>query len=518
MLIRLYRGALAITHTMITFHVSTIATENSSHSRLYNSTVFVTSHFSSNNRRRNMASVMTRVEFIPTSRGGRKLVINGYSYRINRKTTDKSWWKCAVKGCSSGACTVDDRLTGPLKEHTHPPCHSNPQVQLVMNSIRKRAREETTAIPTIYTEEISKLRSDETRPISDDIARNFPGFSSVKSGLYKQRQNTIPALPKNTSDVHLTGVWTQTKSGEDFMLVNDGEEDKIILFATEKNLRNLCDADKIFCDGTFYSSPHQFKQIYTLHAFVEGQMFPLVFGLLPNKSQATYTRMFELLKEVASSKGLTLNPPSVQLDFELAVHNAASQVFPGVELKGCFFHYTQCIWRKVQQLGLTTTYQTDSELYRFVRRAAVLPLVPVEHVEDVWLQALEESPDNTKAQSLADYVTETWIEGPFDQVMWNHFRTSGPRTTNHLEGWHNKLNRLIQKAHPNVFQFLSVIQTEQAANEIKMLQLEGGIAPPQKRRKYRNVDHRLSTLKEQLTDGRKTVIEYADSASYLLAL
>jgi len=357
-----------------------------------------------------------------------------------------------------------------------------------------------------------------TEPVSDDVARAIPTFATVKSGLYRHRQKSISAIPNSRDDVDRHGTWASGKNGENFVLASDGTMDLIVLFGTDRNVDYLCKAEKIFCDGTFYASPKQFKQIYTLHAFVEGQMFPLIYGLLPDKTQATYTRMFRLLKDAAEARGMTLNPPAIQLDFEKAAHNAASDVFPGVVLKGCFFHYGQCIWRNVQQQGLTTTYQSDHDLYRFVRRAAVLPLVPPALVDDVWLQAMADSPDTVPTRAFADNVTETWLEGTFDRDMWNHFNTNGARTTNHLEGWHQKLNRLTKKAHPNIFEFISVIQTEQAANEVKILQLEGRAAPPRKRSKYVRLDQRLLTLKQTFESGEKTVIEYADAASYLLSI
>lgn len=187
-------------------------------------------------------------------------------------------------------------------------------------------------------------------------------------------------------------------------------------------------------------------------------------------------------------------------------------------MKGCFFHYCQAIWRKVQALGLATTYQSDPDLYRFVRRAAALPLAPVALVEDAWLHALADSPDTTKARLFADYVTETWIEGHFEQHMWNHFDTDGARTTNHLEGWHSKLNRIVKKSHPNLFEFILVIQVEQSVNEIKLLQIEGGAARPIKKRKYRRLEEKISDLKQKFSAGHTTMMRYLDSVSYLISI
>jgi hypothetical protein len=68
------------------------------------------------------------------------------------------------------------------------------------------------------------------------------------------------------------------------------------MFTTARNLTNLVSADIIYGDGTFYTSPTQFTQLYTLRAMVDDGMYPLVFGLLPVKVKkyttvtSTYSR------------------------------------------------------------------------------------------------------------------------------------------------------------------------------------------------------------------------------------
>lgn len=43
--------------------------------------------------------------------------------------------------------------------------------------------------------------------------------------------------------------------------------------------------------------------------------------------------------------------------------------------------------------------------------------------------------------------------------------------TNHLAGWHHKLNKLLMKAHPNIYEILHMFKNGQASNEMKMFQL-----------------------------------------------
>ncbi|KAK3088113.1 hypothetical protein FSP39_014878 [Pinctada imbricata] len=102
------------------------------------------------------------------------------------------------------------------------------------------------------------------------------------------------------------------------------------------------------------------------------------------------------------------------LDFETAAHNALKDTFHGLTTKGCFFHYTQCIWRRAQATGLQLPYQDNNAVKTLVRRAAILPLIPLDAIEDVWFQALEDRDEadiTDLTDPFTDYVTDQWIEG-----------------------------------------------------------------------------------------------------------
>ena len=44
--------------------------------------------------------------------------------------------------------------------------------------------------------------------------------------------------------------------------------------------------------------------------------------------------------------------------------------------------------------------------------------------------------------------------------LWNHYGNDGPRTTNHLGGWHRALNYVVGKKHVNVFQIITHLQNQ----------------------------------------------------------
>jgi hypothetical protein len=88
---------------------------------------------------------------------------------------------------------------------------------------------------------------------------------------------------------------------------------------------------------------------------------------------------------------------------------------------------------------------TIAKNQKLVRRTAVFSLVPQNKVEDVWFNALQDTGDADKVPdttTYTDYVTRHWVETHI--FLWNHYLTDGPRTTNHLEGWHNKIRKKVR--------------------------------------------------------------------------
>ncbi|CAG2249608.1 unnamed protein product [Mytilus edulis] len=115
-----------------------------------------------------------------------------------------------------------------------------------------------------------------------------------------------------------------------------------------------------------------------------------------------------------------------------------------------------------------------------------------------------------------DYVTEQWVDR--EPERWNHFSTVGTRTTNHLEGWHHKLNNQLNKDHPNLFLIIQKLQNTQAATEIRLIQYAAGGKRKTCKLKYRNINNTMTQLKERLQQGQINVYQYTDAVSHLLKL
>lgn len=100
---------------------------------------------------------------------------------------------------------------------------------------------------------------------------------------YHQRYLNIPGIPKTTAGFNLQEILYPNVKGDQFVLPSANINPPMIMFSTTDNLRHLASVDTTFCDGTFYTCPTVFNQLNTIHALVDGSMYPLVYNLLPGK-------------------------------------------------------------------------------------------------------------------------------------------------------------------------------------------------------------------------------------------
>ncbi|XP_041369639.1 uncharacterized protein LOC121383615 [Gigantopelta aegis] len=343
----------------------------------------------------------------------------------------------------------------------------------------------------------------------------------MSSALYRHRRKQIPALPLTRSDVDLNGVWTETADGRPFLLTAGGDADKILIFFTDQQLRALQSADTIYMDGTFSSCPDLWDHVYILHARSGSTTYALVYVLLPDRQIATYCRLFSQLKTTVQIRlNLTLDPATVQTDVELAAIRPVVREFPNAEVKGCYFHYCQALWRKVQNLGLAVQYKEDPPVQQWIRRAARLALLPLNEVQDAWIEAMDSTPNVPRAQEFNDYMIVNWIDydARFPLPLWNHHETNGPRTNNNLEGFHNRLNKAMPHYQPNIYRFVDIIKKIEFADRAKISQIDFGAAPPSRKRVYREMENRPVRLNDQLQQRVKTPLQFLDAVGFLLKL
>ena len=261
---------------------------------------------------------------------------------------------------------------------------------------------------------------------------------------------------------------------------------RFLIFATEDNLDLLENSSEWHADGTFKVSPLLFYQVYTIHAIFNGHTIPSVYLLLTSKNAEIYLRAFNALKDLNTC----LAPQKIVTDFELAAINAFKATFPNVAIKGCFFHFAQAVWRKVQELGLSKAYRENDQLRKAVKNLVALALIPVEDTFLGFERIIEILPPDTELQGLLEYFEKTWLGSTgrlgrrskpiFEKEIWNQYDIAvvgGQKTNNSVEGWHRAFQHGMGFAHPTLGKFLTFLRREQSWTEVKVARIQGGEKP-----------------------------------------
>ena len=156
----------------------------------------------------------------------------------------------------------------------------------------------------------------------------------------------------------------------------------------------------------------------------------------------------------------------------------------------------------------------DPVTRRFIHKAAALAFVPLAFVRVAWISIEADAPGIPEADEFLHYFKATWLDNHFAPRTWNYHQHKGPRTNNHLEGWYNCLKRAARKAHPNRYEFIEIIQREQAATEVTIQQLGGGGRLRTKRRKIVQHEDNIKRLTDNFVAGNRTLESFLSHYSF----
>ena len=112
---------------------------------------------------------------------------------------------------------------------------------------------------------------------------------------------------------------------------------------------------------------------------------------------------------------------------------AIREVLPGVEIKGCSFHWSQAVWRQVQQVGLAETYRRRLGVHKFIRMLLALQFLPAAHIRQAF-NTLAGRATTPETSALVEYMRRQWVNSTVFRLQdWSVFRQM-IRTNNDVEG------------------------------------------------------------------------------------
>ena len=156
--------------------------------------------------------------------------------------------------------------------------------------------------------------------------------------------------------------------------------------------------------------------------------------------------LFEVLQHVKQQvrrhSDRQFQPATVVTDFEYLLMIAVETELPRSSINGCYFHFSQSIWRRITKLGLSSPYRRHTRLRKLLSKLMAIGFLPVAVVR-LNFNNLKTSQQTRnvirvfpQVTRLFEYMERTYISAnsPFPIQYWNVFnRTMNTRTNNSLE-------------------------------------------------------------------------------------
>jgi hypothetical protein len=282
---------------------------------------------------------------------------------------------------------------------------------------------------------------DEVVVRADDDDDDIPEFHTLRTRLNRTRSFLLPEIPHTVEDVVIEGEWAETWNRKRFMSLQDNDWG-LLVFATDANYKKLKQCSTIYIDGTFRTCPVPYMQFVTIHGSYNGRVLPFVMALLNGKQVGQYRQLLQHVKEkVREVTGHRFRPTRVVCDFEQSIIIATETELVGIRICGCYFHFCQSLWRRVQEVGLARAYRQRQNLRKCLRKFMAIGFLPMALVRQNF-RLLATSRRTARLirrypalQDFINYMERNYLYGNFPPTMWNVFDRDGDtRTNNYVEG------------------------------------------------------------------------------------
>ena len=188
--------------------------------------------------------------------------------------------------------------------------------------------------------------------------------------------------------------------------------------------------------------------------------------------------------------------------------------FPDITMKGCAFHWSQPIWRRVQAVGLQSSYLQVPGVHQLCKQLLGLPFIPADHIRPVF-EKLQERATTAKLQELTDYIEQTWLESNmWTPETWSVFGQS-VRTNNDVEGWHHRLNAKAKKSNLPFYSLLQLLHDEAKIININLHLINENRLRRHQRTKYRELQSKIFQAWDDYAAKKLTVSQLLETCGQL---
>ncbi|XP_044761406.1 uncharacterized protein LOC123318739 [Coccinella septempunctata] len=217
-------------------------------------------------------------------------------------------------------------------------------------------------------------------------------------------------------------------------------------------------------------------QLFMIHWMRDHTAYPMVFCMMPNRTRETYTGVLRYTRQLFGASHISF----VLCDYELALRHAVREVFAGIFLRGCWFHFAKNVFLKARQMHINNAVA--------VRMAMALPLLPAERISEG-----------------IDFVCERISNDGFTRFMQRQWRNTNisvfgfdNRTNNAIESLHGQLLKIIGRAQPNFWVFVQFLQKFEHYKCSNLIRVLSGLQLRRRgRRRYIELNQRINNAQHQ---------------------
>ena len=103
----------------------------------------------------------------------------------------------------------------------------------------------------------------------------------------------------------------------------------------------------LLADATFKTSPRPFVQLFNIMVSYSGVAIPILHVAMSSKHHGLYEGVMLKIRSICP----LLEPRVIKSDFEFSLMKALQSVYPNATLSGCYFHFSQAVFRAIMRPG-----------------------------------------------------------------------------------------------------------------------------------------------------------------------
>ena len=331
------------------------------------------------------------------------------------------------------------------------------------------------------------------------MQRYLPPTKLLKRKIQHTRRKYKGKVDENIDELKVPNL--ELPDGSLFNLYdNEKPGDRLIILGSKRGLKVVSRSKVLLTDGTFKSAPgtvkDKFYQLFVIHAeFMDtGEIFPCLFCLMQHRKKENYDELYKEVRRVIGERGWAFrvmhDGGKMFMDMELANKNSVKECLNNPDVCVCYFHLCGVTNKTIVDIGLKKLVFSSPVFNHHCRMVNALATVPVKFVtRAVDKLVIYFTSINSQALPVLEFWEKNLVKG---YIVAETRRTILPKwkieewniydkiikkeetSTCKLESWHNKLDKVLMKAHPTFEEFAKLLMGEWNKIEYEMDHLESG--------------------------------------------